>query len=79
MLDGRMVGQRAMSSVQITSGTVLAGDFSQVLIGEWGSLSVEVNPTQVFQAGIVGVRAMWSVDVAVRYGQAFAIGTGITA
>ena len=78
LLDGRMVGQRAMSSVQITSGTVLAGDFSQVLIGEWGSLAVEVNPTQVFQAGIVGVRAMWSVDVAVRYGSAFAFGTGIT-
>jgi hypothetical protein len=32
----------------------------------------------VFQSGIVGVRAMYSVDVAVRYGAAFAIGTGIT-
>jgi HK97 family phage major capsid protein/HK97 family phage prohead protease len=78
ILDGLMVGARAMSSVQITSGTMLAGDFSQVIIGEWGSLEVETNPYQNFQAGIVGVRAMYSVDVAVRYGAAFAIGTGIT-
>ena len=78
LLDGEMVGRRAMSSLQITSGTVLAGDFSQVMIGEWGTVEIEVNPYANFQAGIVGVRAMYSADVLVRYGSAFAIGTGIT-
>lgn len=78
VLDGVCVGRRAMSSLQITSGTVLGGDFGQVIVGEWGSLAIEVNPFQVFQSGIIGVRGIWSVDVGVRYGAAFAIGTGIT-
>ena len=78
LLDGQMVGRRAMSSLQITSGSVLGGDFSQVVIGEWGTVEIEVNPYANFQAGIVGVRAMYSCDVLVRYGAAFAIGTGIT-
>ena len=78
LLDGMMVGKRAMSSVQITSGTILGGDFSQVVIGEWGSLEIEANPYANFQAGITGVRAFYTCDTLVRYGAAFAIGTGIT-
>jgi len=78
LLDGRVVGARAMASAQITSGTMLAGDFSQVVIGEWGTVEIETNPYANFQAGIVGVRAMYSCDVLVRYGAAFAVGTGIT-
>lgn len=78
VLDGRVVGRPAYSTVQITSGTMLSGAMDQVLVGEWGSLAVEVNPTQVFAAGIVGVRAMWTVDVGIRYPAAFAVGTGIT-
>jgi HK97 family phage major capsid protein len=78
ILDGRMVGQRAMSSIQITSGTMLGGDFSQVVVGEWGTVEIETNPYANFQAGIVGVRVFYSADVLVRYGAAFAIGTGIT-
>ena len=78
LLDGTVVGKRAMSSLQITSGTVLGGDFGQVYIGEWGTLEIEANPYANFQAGIVGIRAFYSCDVLVRYGAAFAFGTGIT-
>jgi HK97 family phage major capsid protein len=78
LLDGQMVGKRAMASLQITSGTVLGGDFSQVFLGEWGTVEIETNPYANFQAGIIGVRAFYSCDVLVRYGSAFAIGTGIT-
>ena len=78
LLDGRVVGKRAMSSVQITSGTMLVGDFGQVWLGEWGTLEIESNPYANFQAGIVGIRAFYSCDVLVRYPSAFAIGTGIT-
>lgn len=78
LLDGQVAGRRGLASAQITSGTMLGGDFSQVVVGEWGTVEVEVNPYANFQAGIVGVRAMYSCDVLVRYGQAFAIGTGIT-
>ena len=78
LLDGSIAGKRAMASVQVTSGTMLGGDFGQVVVGEWGTVDIEVNPYANFQAGIVGVRAFYSCDVLVRYGAAFAIGTGIT-
>jgi HK97 family phage major capsid protein len=76
ILDGQVVGAPAMTSLQIGSGTVLAGDFSQVVIGEWGVLEIEANPYAQFQAGIVGIRALYTVDIGVRYGAAFALGTG---
>jgi hypothetical protein len=78
MLEGAMFGMRAMSSNQMSAATMLFGDFSQVVIGEWGVLEIEVNPYANFQAGIVGVRAMVSIDVGVRYGGAFSYASSIT-
>jgi HK97 family phage major capsid protein/HK97 family phage prohead protease len=78
LLDGTVVGARAMASLQVGSGSMLAGDFSNVIIAEWGALEIEVNPYAQFQSGIIGVRAMYTCDVGVRYGSAFALGTGIT-
>jgi len=77
ILDGSLVGARAMTSLQVGSGTMLAGDFSQVVVGEWGVLEIETNPYAQFQAGIVGVRALYTCDVGVRHGAAFALGTGL--
>lgn len=77
ILDGALVGARAMSTLQVGSGTMLAGDFSQVVVGEWGVLEIEANPYAQFQSGIVGVRALYTCDVGVRYGPAFALGTGL--
>lgn len=78
MLDGSLFGMRAMTSNQMSAATMLFGDFSQVIVGEWGVLEVEVNPYANFQAGIVGVRAMVTVDVGVRYGGAFSYASSIT-
>jgi len=79
ILNGQIEGLRAMSSNQMSSGQLLMGDFSQVVVGEWGVLEVEANPYANFAAGIVGVRAFYTVDVGVRYPGAFSLGTGITA
>ena len=76
ILDGTLVGARAMASLQVGSGTIIGGDWSQVIIGEWGVLEIEANPYANFQSGIVGVRALYTCDVGVRYPQAFAVGTG---
>lgn len=78
MREGTLFNMRAMSSNQMSSATMLAGDFSQVIIAEWGVLEIEVNPYANFQAGIVGVRAIVSVDVGVRYGGAFSYASSIT-
>jgi hypothetical protein len=41
-------------------------------------LEVEVNPYANFQAGIIGVRAMYSLDVGVRRPFAFSYASSIT-
>jgi hypothetical protein len=49
-----------------------------VIVAEWGVLQVDVNPFANFQAGVVGIRAITSIDVALRYGAAFSLATSIT-
>ena len=76
--DGAIEGVRALSSLQIPTASMIYGDWSQILIPEWGVLAVEMNPYANFQAGIVGVRAMWTCDVIVRHAESFTVGTSIT-
>jgi len=76
--NGSINGYRAMASNQVATGNLLFGDFSKTVIGEWGVLEIEVNPFANFPAGIVGVRAMASVDVAVRYPTAYSLAATVT-
>jgi HK97 family phage major capsid protein len=76
--DGTMVGFPAMSSNQMSAGMIF-GDWSEVVVGEWGVLEIAVNPYANFQAGIIGVRAMYSVDVGVRRAFAFSYASSVTA
>lgn len=82
--DGRLDqadvdGYKGMASNQMPSATMLFGDFGLgVVIAEWGVLEVEVNPYANFQAGIVGVRAIASVDIGLRYPTAFSAASSIT-
>jgi HK97 family phage major capsid protein len=78
LLEGTVDGYRAMASNQVPSANILFGDFSKVVLAEWGVLEVEVNPYANFAAGIVGVRAMYSIDVGVRYPAAFSLATAVT-
>lgn len=75
ILDGAMAGFKAMSSVQMTTSYLLFGSFEEVVIGEWGVLELTMNPYQSFSAGVVGIRAIYSVDVLTRYPQAFVLST----
>ena len=54
-----------MSSRQMPTATMLFGDWSTVSAVEWGVLAIEVNPFTDFKAGIIGIRAIWSMDVIV--------------
>ena len=75
--DGNMVGFPAMSSNQMAASSMLFGDWSSVVVAEWGVLEISVNPFANFQAGIIGVRAMVSMDCGLRYPAAFSLATGI--
>lgn len=78
VLDGTMSGFRAMSTNQLTAASMIFGDFSQVVIGEWGMLELALNPYANFAAAITGVRAIQTVDVGIRYAGAFSRATSIT-
>lgn len=76
--DGTVLGYPALASQQVANASttdLIFGDWAQVVVAEWGVLEVEVNPYANFQAGIIGVRAIMTVDVGVRYPAAFNVGT----
>lgn len=78
LLDGRVSGFRAVSTLQLTAASMIFGDFSQVIIGDWGMLEIAMNPYANFQAAITGIRAIQTVDVGIRYAAAFSRATSIT-
>lgn len=80
MLDGTCVGFRAMSSEQLASGNLIFGSWGEILIGDWGVLELAMdNGGTRFNQAQVGIRAMWMVDVLLRYPQAFVVSTNLSA
>lgn len=80
---GMMNGYKAACSNQIPSnytkgGTlnlsaILFGAWNQIIIGEWGILEVLPNPYGAgYNSGAVDIRVMQTLDVAIRYPEAFA-------
>jgi HK97 family phage major capsid protein len=72
LAEGTMAGFPSFSSEVMPASHILFGDFSTIMIAEWGTLALEVNPFANFKAGIVGLRAMYSLDIAVRSKQSWA-------
>ncbi|WP_298575578.1 phage major capsid protein [uncultured Luteimonas sp.] len=63
------------SSNAAPASTAILGDWSQVLVGQWGAIEIVTNPwaNPAFARGGVYVRAFSTVDVAVRHPQAFVV------
>lgn len=79
MLNGSLVGFNAMSSEQLASGNLIFGSWDEIVIGEWGVLELSTdNGGTRFNQAQVGIRAMWMVDVLVRYPQAFVVSTTLS-
>lgn len=78
ILDGNIEGFRAASSTNLTAATMIFGDFSQVIVADWGSVEIASNPYANFAAGITGIRAFQTVDIGVRVPGAFSAATSIT-
>jgi len=76
--SGRVNGYRAEVSNQLTAATMFFGDFSQLVLAEWGVLELMVNPYTQSKAGIIEVTAFQTVDVGVRYPGAFSYASSIT-
>ncbi|HMG59881.1 MAG TPA: phage major capsid protein [Burkholderiales bacterium] len=79
MLNGLCVGFNAMSSEQLASGNLVFGSWDQLVIGEWGVLELSMdNGGTRFNQAQVGIRALWMVDVLLRYPQAFVVSTNLS-
>jgi HK97 family phage major capsid protein len=76
---GQVNGCPALSSQSMPAGNLLAGDFGQLLILQWGlGVEIRVNPYANFQAGITNACMFLSMDIVVRQPAAFTLATGVT-
>lgn len=66
-----IVGYPYIMSNQVTNEEYFFGDFSQLLIGEWGGLEINVDPYTHSLKGKVRYVTFKTVDVAVRQPTAF--------
>lgn len=71
--DNEKIGRyKAMESGQITAGDVFFGNFADLIIGQWGTLDLTVDPYTGSTSGTVRVVGLQDVDVAVRHAVSFA-------
>ena len=65
----------AAASNAAPANTAILGDWSQVLLGQWGAVELLVNPyAEVpYRRGGVLVRAFSTIDVAFRHEKAFVV------
>lgn len=75
--DNRMNGYQAFATTACPADTLLFGDWSEIVIGEWGVVEIETAPAY-FAAGIVGIRAMADIDIGIKHAGAFSIATSVT-
>lgn len=57
------------------TGRVLAGDFSQLVVGEWGSAEILANPYAAgyYEKGDIQLRIMATMDMVARHPKAFVL------
>lgn len=74
MTGERIVGRPYLLSNQVTDEDWFFGDFSQVLLGEWGGLEVNVDPYTHSLKGRIRYVTFKTCDVAVRHPECFCHG-----
>ena len=59
----------------LTLSEVYFGDWSQVIMGEWGVIEILPNPFApgIYEQGGVELRVLQTVDIGVRHAQSFSI------
>jgi HK97 family phage major capsid protein/HK97 family phage prohead protease len=79
MVNGYMTGVSNQVPSNLTKGSasgicsaIIFGNFTDLIIGQWGSLDLMVDPYTGSTAGTVRVVALQDVDVCVRHAESFA-------
>ena len=72
--DQKPLGYPFVASNQMTASTLAFGDFSQIVIGEWGGLEIKTRDS-LDQTGGTDILGFYSIDVAVRQVTALTVAT----
>lgn len=80
-INGYSVARTNQARSALTKGTgtnlseIFFGDWSQLLVGEWGVIEILPNPyaAGVYEAGGIELRVLQTVDIGVRHAQSFAV------
>ena len=75
---GSVIGFDAYTSNGVPAGTMIFGDWSQLIVAEWGVIELATNPYANFQSGITGIRGWATVDIGIRQPAAFSVASSIT-
>lgn len=67
-------GYQAIVSNQAAAGDLYFGDFDSLLLGFWGGLDILVDQYSNSLSGTVRIRAIQTMDVAVRHAVSFCLG-----
>jgi len=71
---GTVCGAPALATKSLNTGNLIFGDFSQLMLVEFGPLMLAVNRSDTrFNQGIVAIRALWMVDVMVLEAKSFTL------
>lgn len=79
-INGYSVARTNQARSNLTKGTgtnlseIYFGDWSQLLVGEWGVVEILPNPYSpiAYETGGIELRVLQTVDIAVRHAQSFA-------
>jgi HK97 family phage major capsid protein/HK97 family phage prohead protease len=74
VISNQIPGNLTKGTASGTCSAVIYGNFADLLIGMWGATDVLVNPFgSGFSAGNLELRAMQTIDIAVRHPESFAV------
>ncbi|ALY72095.1 TPA: phage major capsid protein [Pseudomonas aeruginosa] len=73
--NGTLANLALAASKNVPAGKLILGDWSQVMLGVWSEVDILVNPyaEPAYSRGGVQVRAMATVDTAVRHPEGFVV------
>jgi hypothetical protein len=74
---GEVNGYNHSRTNQVAANTLLFGDFSQMITGLWGGLDIMIDPYEKADSGGIVIRAFQSIDIGVRYAEAFSASINI--
>lgn len=76
--DGMMAGYKVFESNQIGASTVLFGDFSKVLVGQFGGIEMVIDEYTQARSGLIVLTTQVMMDVATLDVNAFAKSTTVS-